>query len=229
MKEHPGPSFLLKHFKCSCGIVTQQHWVQLLRKNPGAFGAPPTGLWRCTCDACKGISVWQETAGKIGVAQRVGDGVPLTPMLLGTGPHADMPAPVRAVYQEAQRISPASPRAAAALLRVATELLCDALLGEPDARSLKLDQKIAKLVERGLPAKCQKGLDALRVIGNNAVHPGQIDFAEAADTAGKLFTMLNVLVEQLITQPKVIDSVFIQHVSPGQQEQIRKRDGDKKK
>jgi hypothetical protein len=58
-----------------------------------------------------------------------------------------------------------------------------------------------------LPERIQKSLDAERVIGNNAVHPGQIN-VDNEDTGSNLFLLVNIIAEYMITVPKKIDAVF---------------------
>jgi hypothetical protein len=59
-----------------------------------------------------------------------------------------------------------------------------------------------------LPAKIQKALDIVRVIGNDAVHPGQLDLKDNKATAGELFSLINLIAEVMITQPKNIDALY---------------------
>src|SRR5258708_22812888 len=86
----------------------------------------------------------------------------------------DMPEDVADDYNEARAIFVSSPRSSAALLRLALQKLCKHL-GEP-GKDLNTD--IGALVAKGLPTQIQQALDVIRVIGNNAVHPGQIDIRE---------------------------------------------------
>jgi Domain of unknown function (DUF4145) len=119
-------------------------------------------------------------------------------------PNPDMPENVKEVYLEAASISARSPRGAAALLRLAIQELC-IHLGQ---KGKKLDDDIADLVKDGLPARIQKALDIVRVIGNNAVHPGIIDLNDNQNTVNVLFNLINQIVQDRITQPREVDALY---------------------
>ncbi len=120
-------------------------------------------------------------------------------------PEPTMPENVKAIYLEASSICHRSPRAACALLRLAIERLCDGL----DAKGPNLDSKISDLVKRGLSEDVQQALDLVRVVGNKAVHPGQIEFdVDNEQTAGMLFNLLNIIVQRLISQPATIKALY---------------------
>ncbi len=119
--------------------------------------------------------------------------------------NADMPKVVNQLYEEAGLICAKSPRAACALLRLAIDRLCNEL-GESDR---DINKNIAALVEKGLSVEVQQALDIVRVVGNKAVHPGQIAFdVDSIDTAMTLFELINIIVDRLISQPKHIASIF---------------------
>jgi Domain of unknown function (DUF4145) len=111
---------------------------------------------------------------------------------------------VRRDYEEASTILDVSPRGAAALLRLAVQKLCKEL----DESGENLNADIASLVRKGLDVRVQKALDAVRVIGNNAVHPGQIDLRDDRATAETLFSLVNLICEKMITEPKHVDEVY---------------------
>ena len=60
-----------------------------------------------------------------------------------------------------------------------------------------LNYDIGNLVKKGVPEHVQKALDSLRVIGNNAVHPGELDLKDDVETAILLFRLI-LQVEYLI-------------------------------
>lgn len=134
--------------------------------------------------------------------------------------HEEMPDDVKDDFKEAASIFDKSPRGAAALLRLAIQKLMPHL-GE---KGKNLNEDIASLVQKGLEADVQRALDAVRVIGNNAVHPGQIDLNDNKATAASLFALVNLIVERRIATPKRIKEIY-EGLPATALEQIAKRDG----
>ena len=89
-----------------------------------------------------------------------------------------------------------------------------------------LNENIGILVKDGMPSSIQKAMDSLRVIGNDAVHPGQIDFNDDKKTASNLFKLLNVVIENRITQVEEIESLYSEKVPDTKKAQIEERDVD---
>lgn len=139
----------------------------------------------------------------------------------GPEPIPEMPPAVRADYDEARDVVDRSPRAAAALLRLALQKLM-ASLGQPGRG---IDDDIRSLVQNGLDVRVQEALDVVRVTGNNAVHPGEINFEDDAEAVETMFAMLNYIVDQLITQPRKRAARF-ESLPEGAREAIRRRDSD---
>jgi hypothetical protein len=50
----------------------------------------------------------------------------------------------------------------------------------------------------------QQTLDVVRVVGNEAVHPGVLDLRDNVGDVAALFGMMNEIVEELITRPQRI-------------------------
>lgn len=159
------------------------------------------------CMECKRIAVWHSSSLLWPVASEAPDANP------------DLPASVALDYREAGTILNASPRGAAALLRLCVQKLCKEL-GE---KGKNIDDDIASLVAKGLPVKVQRALDIVRVIGNEAVHPGQIDLSDDRPTAEELFRLVNIIAEVMISQPKHIDELY-GNLPPNKLKAIEERD-----
>lgn len=136
--------------------------------------------------------------------------------------NVDLPKEVRGDYDEAGTVLGLSARGAAALLRLAIQKLC-VQLGE---KGKNLDDDIASLVRKGLDVRVQQALDVVRVIGNNAVHPGQIDLQDDQSTATKLFGLVNLITERMISEPKHVSEMF-NSLPEGALKAIEKRDQQK--
>jgi len=165
-------------------------------------------IWFSRCFNCEQLSLWIYDK----LAYPVSGTAPV--------PNPDMPENVRGVYLEASSILDLSPRGASALVRLALELVCIHLLDKPGNG---IDKNIATLVANGLDEQIQMALDSVRVIGNKAVHPGQIDLADNRSTASSLFHLLNLIVERLISQPRHIREMYATLPS-GAVEAIQRRD-----
>jgi Domain of unknown function (DUF4145) len=139
--------------------------------------------------------------------------------MTGPDPNPDLPSDVLRDYEEAGRIASESPRGAAALLRLAIQKLC-VVLGEIGE---KIDDDIKSLVKKGLTPMVQQALDAVRVIGNEAVHPGTLDLKDDRDTAMRLFSLVNIIAEQMISNPKHVQELY-EKLPENKRKAIEKRD-----
>jgi hypothetical protein len=54
----------------------------------------------------------------------------------------------------------------------------------------------------------QQALDAVRVIGNEAVHPGELDLSDDVETASSLFGLVNIIAEEMISRKKRVQAVY---------------------
>ena len=148
------------------------------------------------------------------------DNIYAYPDIIAEEANPDMPESVKQLYEEAGLIYNKSPRAACALLRLAIDRLCNEL-GENDR---DINKNIGALVKKGLPQSVQQALDVVRVIGNKAVHPGQITFdVDDTGTATMLMRLINIIVERMITEPNEINSLY-QGLPESVKESIKKRD-----
>uniref|UniRef100_A0A7V3E668 DUF4145 domain-containing protein n=1 Tax=Ignavibacterium album TaxID=591197 RepID=A0A7V3E668_9BACT len=138
-------------------------------------------------------------------------------------PNEDLNDEIKSIYNEAARIYFDSSRGAAALLRLALQMLLKQLGKE----GKNINSDIKELVDQGLSPKIQKALDLMRVIGNNAVHPGQINLDDDKDVALKLFLILNTIAKEMITVPKEIETFYKEIIPDETKKQIENRDKKK--
>ena len=109
-------------------------------------------------------------------------------------PHEKMPESVKKIYNEAREVFPKSPRASTALLRLSLQILCKEL-GE---EGKNINNDIHNLHQKGLNQKIINSLDIVRVLGNEAVHPGEIDLSDDKEIALNLFDIMNSIIEDTI-------------------------------
>ena len=164
------------------------------------------------CYNCKEIAVW------------VHDKIVYPSEKIDIQPNEDLSELVRQLYDEARSIVTDSPKGAAALLRLCIQHLCIEL-GESGK---DLDSAIANLVSKGLNPMVQKALDVVRVIGNESVHPGEIDLNDKKETAVKLFGLVNLITEQMISHPKHVQELY-EELPEKKRESIEKRNEAAKK
>jgi Domain of unknown function (DUF4145) len=182
--------------------------VYLNAQGSNTYACSVDNLHLSQCFNCREFSVW--------IYDR-----PVFPVVRGgPSPNPDLPESVRLDYEEAGTILNLSPRGSAALLRLAIQKLC-AFLGE---KGKNIDDDIASLVSKGLPPLVQQSLDAVRVIGNEAVHPGTLDLKDDRDTATELFGLVNIIAEQMISIPKHVEEVY-EKIPEEKRKAIERRDG----
>jgi hypothetical protein len=131
-------------------------------------------------------------------------------------PHSDLNEDIQVLYYEATNIFNDSPKGATAILRLALKKLL-IQLGKEDK---SINDGIKELIEEGLNPKMQQVLDFLRVVGNNAVHPGQIDLDDNKEMALKLFKILNMIADDMITKPKDMNELYNDIIPEEKQENI---------
>jgi hypothetical protein len=218
MNKYTPAEYDKKEFHCPhCGVYSEQIWSESISA-PYRY-AKPNGhiehisyhlknIRTALCYKCKDFSIWLSvnmifpTSGNVETANE------------------DLSEEIILLYNEAKSIVNLSPRGASALLRLALQKLCKEL-GE---KGKNINDDIASLVKKGLPSTIQKALDTIRVVGNNAVHPGQIDFDDNPDVAFVLFRYINVIANHFITIPNSIDKGYELLLPEKDKEKIEKRD-----
>ena len=208
MSKYYPPMCDVKEFHCiHCNVYAKQKWDTLYF---GFLSQSASPIQFCVCEHCQKISYWYDSK------MILPSDSPVQPA------HPDMPDEIISEYNEARSIFGRSPRAAAALLRLAVQKLVE-LLGE---KGENINQDIKSLVAKGLPIQVQQALDFCRVVGNNAVHPGEINLQDSPEIAQHLFNMINYIVEDRITRPKQIEDLY-QLLPDGAKQAVVKRDAIK--
>ena len=186
------PVFKEESFNCPhCNAYSHQTWSQTNDDYTGRYIATPD-LMIAYCVHCDQYSLWLKE--KMIYPEESGIQMP----------NPDLRDDIKEDYNEARSIVNKSPRGAVALLRLCVQKLCEQL-GQPGKN---INEDIANLVKEGLPHEIQRSLDIVRVIGNNAVHPGQIDLKDDVETANKLFKFVNIIAQVMVTQPKEIEQLY---------------------
>ena len=121
-------------------------------------------------------------------------------------PNSDMPDAVKERYIEASKVVGLSPISAAALLRLALQVLLKEIL--QDESSGKIHTDIQKLMDKPIDSSLVKALDIIRITGNESVHPGTLDLNEDKEDALYLFDLLNMICDQFFTQPRKMHEMY---------------------
>lgn len=215
MSQYYPPTYKSNQFHCPyCGVFALQDWKSISAwhelmelKDVNLLRIEDVHVEISICSACDNGTLW------------LGEKIiyPLT----GSAPPAnsDLPDDIKQVYDEASAIADRSPRAACAMLRLAVEMLMKHL-GETG----NINESIGNLVKKGLDPTVQQSLDIVRITGNNAVHPGEIDFEDMTDVQ-PLFDLINVIAGVLITPRKHIQTLY-NGLSEGAKKAIEERDGN---
>lgn len=167
----------------------------------------PTELTISRCQSCNKIALWIDKK------------IIFPKAIIVDNPNSDMNQDIQDLYNEASLILMDSPKGSTALLRLALQKLLEQI-GEKG----NINDSIANLVKKGLSIKIQQALDILRVVGNNAVHPGEINLDDNKDIAIKLFHIINIIAKELISTPKEIENIYNTLIPDGAKESIKKRD-----
>ena len=241
------PKYLVEKFTCPhCGIVAKQDWrdyktlsslanriythtfydyrksiqdyhqeaiekfLNHVNKNLESMlqAVIPPELTFAECQSCEKVSLW---INRIMVFPK---------NITIESPNIDLSDEIKNLYVEAASILSDSPKGATAILRLALQKML-IQIGK-DGKNINND--IKELVSEGLSPKIQKSLDLLRVVGNNAVHPGQISIDDNSDIAIKLFRVLNIIADEMITRPKEVEKLYDDIIPEETKVHIEKRD-----
>lgn len=205
IKKYESPEYKKGAFTCpSCSAFSKHDWSGTLVNETygeytgqiGVSGVKQTinNLYLCKCEQCGYISFWYN--------KRL-----IWPLNTGVEPPLEeMPDDIKELYIEASNIVELSPKGSCAILRLALQKLCNRLANQEENK--KIDGAIKKLVEKGLPNSLQKAMDTIRIVGDEAVHPGEIDLNDNKELAIAMFRLINIIIEKIIVEPKEIDDLY---------------------
>ena len=171
MSKFSPPEYHSTNFHCPyCHVYASQHWRHVIsydksnRSDHRMVNIDQVEVEVSLCGHCHRPTVWLR------------EQIIFPPVHISPPASSDLPDSVQAIYKEAAAIANQSSRSACALLRLAIEMLLKDL-GEAGT----INEGIKNLVKKGLDERIQQALDIVRVTGNNAVHPGEIDFNDSTD------------------------------------------------
>jgi len=185
------PEFMKNAFNCPhCSVYSNQVWGKIDAKIDNHYIRIPDFMVS-RCIHCLNFSVWKE-------------GIPVYPLTSQMQvPNPDLPDDAQAVFQEARDIVNQSASAATAFLRQCFRILIVHLGGAGKNMGKDLDS----LVEQGLNPKIKQNLEALRVVGDDAVDPLMIDENDDFSTAIQLSQLINIIATSMISQPKLLEDL----------------------
>lgn len=206
------PKYHKEAFTCvNCNAYSKQEWNDRVVSSDGTIynTNQKSNFSVCRCQHCGYLSFWylEKLAWPLNSSVE--------------SPLEEMPDDIKDLYNEARSIIELSPKGACAIIRLALQKLCNRLAGQDEKK--KIDGAIKKLVENGLPTSLQKAMDSIRIVGDEAVHPGVINIDDNKELAIAMFRMMNIIVEKMILEPKEIDELY-QLMPENKIEGIKNRD-----
>lgn len=202
-RNYERPGYKKEAFNClECTVFSKHDWFMThvsescgyFENTIGLKSGKFSELYSCRCQKCGHISFWYK--GKL-----------IWPLIFGIErPMEEMPEDIKELYNEAASIIELSPKGACALLRLALQKLCNKLADVSETTDL--NDTIQILVDRGLPVKLQQAMDTVRIVGNDAVHPGEIVLDDNKELAYMMFGLMNLIVDKIIVEPMEIEELY---------------------
>lgn len=225
-KEYCTPKLDKKAFNCPhCGAFAKQRWYSLILKefNTAVFFRNNNGpsshsediiflddnFRASKCDHCEKLALWNNQK------------MVYPRSITVENPNPDMPEVAKGLYIESAQILQDSPRASAALLRLALQEILNEVVKGGEKNNIN---KNIGILSKEVDKTTQKALDLIRINGNNAVHPGEIQIKE--ETTEYMYKLLNIIVQKLISDKKQIDDLF-EKLPKNIKESIERRESKK--
>ena len=192
------PTYNSKAFDCPfCQTYSHMEWYKINQHDRRSR------IDIAQCSHCLNHSIWRS---QLDLYNKSTNTLMVFPdQTINVTPSIDMPDDVKKDFDEAKSVFNKSPKSAAALLRLALQKLCKHL-GE---KGENINDDLKNLVKKEkLSPELIKAADTVRITGNNAVHPGQMNDEDIDFVAAKLFTLINLIIKRAITEPKEIEELY---------------------
>lgn len=207
MNKYTKPYFEGKAFNCPhCRAYSSMQWDDFLERNIlntiTIKQVEGYSFFESTCYLCKRSMIWylKDKNPKI-----------FFPREVAIPPEENMPENVKEIYEEASLILGDSPRASCALLRLALQELMKYLKENIQIynglKNRNISEDIKEIINIGNFYQEQKemleeAMNSIRLVGNKASHPSELDINDNSEIANILFEMINFIVGEIITKPK---------------------------
>ncbi|MCR8697523.1 DUF4145 domain-containing protein [Campylobacter sp. LMG 7929] len=207
MNKYIKPFFKGKAFNCPhCRAYSSMQWDDFLERNIlntiTIKQVEGYSFFESTCYLCKRSVIWylKDENPKI-----------FFPREVAIPPEENMPENVKEIYEEASLVLGDSPRASCALLRLALQELMKYLKENIQIynglKNRNINEDIKEIINIGNFYQEQKesleeAMNSIRLIGNKASHPSELDINDNSEIANILFEMINFIVGEIITKPK---------------------------
>ncbi|HFZ5136831.1 TPA: DUF4145 domain-containing protein [Campylobacter jejuni] len=204
MNKYTKPCFKGAAFNCPhCGVYSRMEWDGFYNEyNNRIKQVEGYSFSESTCFSCKRSMIWylKDENPKI-----------FFPREVAIPPEENMPGNVKEIYEEASLVLSDSPRAACALLRLALQKLMKYLKENIQIynglKNRNINEDIEEIINIGnfyqdQKEMLEKAMNSVRLIGNKASHPSELDINDNPEIANTLFEMINFIVGEIITKPK---------------------------
>jgi rRNA maturation protein Nop10 len=185
-------------FHCPhCGVYTKQEWYNVAKgatseKGFDYYEGFIPDMYLSVCSRCNRYTLW------------INDKIIHPTLSTAPWPTEDMPLNVKDDFLEARSIANSSPKSASAILRLCLQKLMF-YLGESGKN---MDADVSNLIRKGLPERFRDAFRAVRVIGFEAVAPGEVCALDDPETANALFNLVNMVVESTISQQRKVNQLY---------------------
>lgn len=204
MNKYIKPFFKGGAFNCPhCRAYSSMQWDDFCDYSGVTIkGVEGYSFFESTCYHCERSVIWylKDKNPKI-----------FFPKEVAIPPEENMPENIKEIYEEASLILGDSPRASCALLRLALQELMKYLKENIQIynglKNRNISEDIKEIINIGNFYQEQKemleeAMNSIRLVGNKASHPSELDINDNSEIANILFEMINFIVGEIITKPK---------------------------